>query len=151
MTILAIHRRNQRAFTLVEVVISLALAVLVYGGILKGYVIITDQAEWSCYSLAAQSLAMQGVEQSRSAEWDPQSWPPTDELGTTNYRTVEQLDVPISGNPVFATNYISVSMVNTNPPLRMLRTDCIWYLPSRGVKTRGPFTNTVVTLRCSDQ
>ena len=48
MTILAIHRRNQRAFTLVEVVISLALAVLVYGGILKGYVIITDQAEWSC-------------------------------------------------------------------------------------------------------
>ena len=76
---------------------------------------------------------------------------PTDELGTTNYRTVEQLDVPISGNPVFATNYISVSMVDTNPPLRMLRTDCIWYLPSRGVKTRGPFTNTVVTLRCSDQ
>lgn len=139
-------------FTLTEVVISLAIAGLVFSGVMYGYVLTTDQAEWSCYSLAAHSLAMQGVEQARAAKWDPQAWPSIDELGVTNFAQVSTLDVPVSaGNPTLATNYISISTISTYPPLRQMRADCVWNLPYRKGKLRGPFTNTVVTLRAADQ
>ena len=135
-----------------EVVIALAIAALAFTGVLYGYVTTSDQAEWCSYSLAAHSLAMQGVEQARCAKWDPQAWPVVDELGLTNFIQVAPLDVPVSGgNPVLATNYVSVTSVSTVPALRQLRADCVWFLPSRGQRTRGPFTNSVITLRAPDQ
>jgi hypothetical protein len=143
-------QRNS-AFTLTEVVISIAVATLVFSGVIYGYVMTADQAEWSSYSLAAQSLAMQGVEQVRAAKWDPKHWPAIDELGVTNFTQIEELDVPVSGQPIWATNYISVTQISDNPQLRQLRTDCVWVLGNRGTKTRGPFTNTAVTLRTADQ
>ncbi len=142
--------QRAKGFTLVEVVVSLAIATLLFSGVIYGYAVITDRAEWSAYSLAAQSLAMQGMEQSRSAKWDPKAWPAVDELGLTNYTQVETLDVPVSGQPVLATNYISVTLVSVDPPIRQLRTDCVWRLAS-GRRSRGPFTNTAVTLRTADQ
>ena len=147
-------RKNQtrRGFTLTEVVISLAIAAMAFSGVMYGYVLTTDQAEWSSYSLAAHSLALQGVEQARAAKWDPQAWPSIDELGVTNYAQVATLDLPtIPGNPTLATNYISIIMVTTYPPLRELRADCVWTLPYRKGRLRGPFTNTVVTQRAADQ
>ena len=137
-------------FTLTEVVVAIAIAALSFGAVICGYVLTSDRAQWSAYSLAAQSLAMQGVEQARAAKWDPKAWPPVDELGLTNYTEVDTLDVPTSGQPVLATNYISVSVVSQSPPLRQLRADCVWSLAS-GRRSRGPFTNTVVTLRTADQ
>ena len=137
-------------FTLVEVVVSVAIATLMFSGIIYGYALVTDRAEWSAYSLAAQSLAMQGVEQARGAKWDPKAWPAVDELGVTNYTTTETLDVPVSGLPVYATNFTSVTTVSIDPPIRQLRTDCVWRLAS-GKRSRGPFTNSVVTLRTADQ
>jgi len=137
-------------FTLTEVVIAIAIATLSFGGVIYGYVLTADRAEWSAYSLAAQSLAMQGVEQARAAKWDPKAWPAVDELGLTNYAEVDTLDVPVSGVPVLATNYMSVSLVSQSPPLRQLRADCVWSL-TNGRRSRGPFTNTVITLRTADQ
>ncbi len=138
-------------FTLVEVVVSIAITALAFAGVVYGYIGTGQRAEWSAYSLAAQSLAMQGVEQARAAKWDPQAWPPVDELGTTNYTQVEQLDVPVAGQPVLATNRISITTVSTSPPLRQLRADSVWMLISRPPGARGPFTNTVVTYRTCDQ
>jgi len=135
---------------LAEVVVSIAVATLAFGGVIYGYVLTADRAEWSANSLAAQSLAMQGVEQARSAKWDPKAWPAVDELGLTNYTQVDTLDVPVSGQPVLATNYISVTLVSLDPPLRQLRADCVWRL-ANGCRSRGPFTNTVITLRTADQ
>ena len=130
----------------------MAIAALAFSGIIYGYTATTDQAEWSSYSLAAQSLAMQGVEQARSAKWDPHAWPPIDEIGVTNYATVEELDVPVAGGRlVVATNYFSIVQFSSNPPLRQIKTDCVWVLAYRGAKIRGPFTNTAVTLRAADQ
>jgi prepilin-type N-terminal cleavage/methylation domain-containing protein len=148
-----VRQKSSLGFTLTEVVISLAIAGLVFSGVIYGYVLTTDQAEWSCYSLAAHSLAMQGVEQARAAKWDPQAWPGVDELGVTNFDQVSTMDVPViaGGNPTLATNYISISTVSIYPPLRELRTDCVWNLPYRKGRTGGPFTNTVVTLRAADQ
>jgi len=142
---------RQSGFTLAEVVISTGILLLTMGGVIYGYVKTTDRAEWSAYSLAAQSLAMQGVEQVRAAKWDPQAWPAVDYLGTTNFIQVEQLDVPKKGLPVRATNYISVTLVSSNPPLKQLRADCVWVLRHRPRNLRGPFTNTAVTLRAADQ
>jgi prepilin-type N-terminal cleavage/methylation domain-containing protein len=138
-------------FTLTEVVVAVAMIALTFAGVIYGYIRTTDRAEWSSYSLAAQSLAMQGVEQARAAKWDPQAWPVVDDLGVTNYTQVEELDVPVAGQPVLATNYVSVTTVSVNPPLRELRADCVWALSSRPVRIAGPFTNTAVTLRAADQ
>ncbi len=142
---------RQSGFTLTEVVVALAIVALTFAAVIYGYLRTTDRAEWSAYSLAAQSLAMQGVEQARAAKWDPRAWPVVDELGTTNFVQVEALDVPVAGEPVLATNYIRVTTVSVDPPLRELRADCVWMLRSRPAGIAGPFTNTAVTLRAADQ
>jgi type II secretory pathway pseudopilin PulG len=147
----AARQHQQTAgFTLAEVVVAIAVATLSFGGVIYGYVLTGDRAQWSAYSLAAQSLAMQGVEQARAAKWDPKAWPAVDELGVTNITEVDVLDVPVSGQPVQATNYISITTVSQDPPLRQLRADCVWSLRN-GRRSRGPFTNSIVTLRTADQ
>jgi hypothetical protein len=45
-------------FTLTEVVVAIAIATLSFGGVIYGYVLTADRAQWSTYSLAAQSLGM---------------------------------------------------------------------------------------------
>lgn len=148
-----LNRRRQATagLTLVEVIISLALGCLVFSGILVGYVQTSDRAEWSSYSLAAQSLAMQAVEQARGGKWDPKAWPPLDQMPPTNFVTIEILDVPVAGEPVHATNYVRVTDVSLNPPVRQIRADCVWGLRFRRTGVQGPFTNTAVTLRACDQ
>jgi len=145
-------KKTVSGFTLIEVALSLAIVGLTSGAILYGYLANADKARWSAYSLSAQSLALEGVEQLRAAQWNPQAWPPVDELGNTNFVQIEQLDASgASGQQVLATNYISVITVSTNPPLKQLRTDCVWMMPGRGAKKYGPFTNTVITTRATDQ
>ena len=141
----------EAAFTLVEVLVALVIIGLVFTSILTSYVSATDRSEWSGYSLAAQSLAVQGMEQARCAKWDPQAWPIVDELGETNYVTVEQLDMTASKQTIFATNYINIANIPGTVPMRQIRADCVWTLASRRPATRGPFTNTAVTLRAPDQ
>ena len=79
----AAHRTG--GYTLVETVVALAIMGLMFGGVIYGYMKATDFAEWSSYSLAAQSLAAQEVELARGAKWDPNAWPPVDELPPTNF------------------------------------------------------------------
>ena len=146
-----VRARRDSAFTVTEVVTALAIMGLIFVVVIRGYLTSADRAEWSAYSLAAQSLADQGIEQARAAKWEPQTYPVVDELGLTNYVQVERIDLADSVKPVYATNYISITSVSANPPLRQLRTDCVWLLASRGNKTRGPFTNTAICLRASDQ
>lgn len=138
-------------FTVMEVVVALGISGLIFAIVIRGYLMSADQAEWSAYSLGAQSLANEGVEQARAAKWEPLTYPVVDELGATNYVQVDRLDVADSGTPVYATNYISITSVSANPPLRQMRADCVWLMACRGNKTRGPFTNTAISFRASDQ
>ena len=142
------RRRRRAGFTLVEVVISLAVAAVTLGGCIYGYIMAAQRAEWSAYSLAAQSLAMQRVEQARAAKWDPLGYPAVDELVATNFlEQVNILDIPISKtNVVFATNFTTIATVSASPPLKKIRVDCTWMFIDR-----GPFTNTVITYRAPDQ
>lgn len=153
-----LHRRQQckaaeiSAFTLAEVLISIAILGMVFGGVIAGHLTCAQRAQWSAYSLAAHSIASQGLEQARAAKWDPQAWPQSvgpglaDELGVTNYAQTATLDVPFKGQPIIVTNFISVSTVSSDPPIRQIRSDCVWTFMSRGL-----FTNTVITLRAADQ
>jgi type II secretory pathway pseudopilin PulG len=160
------------AFTLAEVLIAVTILALAMGGILYGYVQANRFAEWSSMSLAAQSLAQQGMEQARCAQWNSQQYPVPvapglgDELYVTNTLgatwstnlsgTNYAMDVPSTGAPFFATNIITITTVSNTPPLRMIRSDCVWSFPLYntmvGTNTVYEFfTNTVVTYRAPDQ
>jgi hypothetical protein len=142
------QERGALAFTLVEVVLSLGTAALMVGGLVAGYMQAVKVAEWSAYSLAANALALQGLEQTRAAKWDPRAYPASDLLVSANFpNRVEILDIPISKtNLVYATNRTTIRTVSTNPPLRYVQVDCTWAFVRRGV-----FTNTVCSLRAPDQ
>ncbi|HTG42936.1 MAG TPA: hypothetical protein VK633_00270 [Verrucomicrobiae bacterium] len=140
------HRTS--AFTLAEVVITTAIAAAVVGGSIYGYVMAATRAEWSAYSLAANALAMQRIEQARAAKWDPMGYPPADELVATNFLPqINILDIPVTrSNVVYATNITTILTIQTNPPLKMVRVDCYWQFMQRGL-----FTNSLVTYRAADQ
>lgn len=140
------HARKD-AFSLAEVAIAMGIASFALMGVIYGYTSSSRRAEWNAYSLAAHSLAMQGIEQMRAAKWDLQAWPMVDELGQTNFLDVNILDIPISKtNIVYATNFVQVADISSSPPLKMIRVDCVWMFVDR-----GPFTNTVVAYRAPDQ
>ena len=150
-------------FTLIEILISFLIFTLVISGLIYGYEQANKMAMWCSMSLAAQSYASQGLEQARSAQWNSQMWPVTngpgtgDELalypsgvatnGYTNYTQSDSLDIPSTGSYFYVTNYISVTNLSLNPPLRQIRSDVIWTFPL----TSQTYTNTVITLRAPDQ
>jgi prepilin-type N-terminal cleavage/methylation domain-containing protein len=139
-------------FTLPEVLISMAVLGMVCAGVIAALLTCSQNAEWSAHSLAAQSIASQGLEQARAAKWDPQAWPQSigpglaDELGVTNYSQTATLYIPFQGQPAMVTNFVRVTTVSFDPPIRQIRSDCVWTFMSRGL-----FTNTLITLRAADQ
>jgi prepilin-type N-terminal cleavage/methylation domain-containing protein len=149
-----------RGFTLVEVVVALAIATILFSGILAAYIQSARQAEWSGYSLAAQAFGTHQIEQARSGVWDSsigkneltnlnlRSWTynTTTRVGT-GY-TTNILDLPVAGtNVVVATNFVTVRMFNlsgfTNVQVQMVTVDTVW--PFLGPKTRRMFTNRTAT------
>jgi prepilin-type N-terminal cleavage/methylation domain-containing protein len=165
-------RASRAGFTLIEILVAFLIFGMTISGLIYGYVQANRVAEFSSMSLAAQSLAEQGMEQARSANWDSQMWPVTNGPGTgdeiamfdnaglapgttgfdpttvhTNYSQTDFLDVPSSGGQIFITNYIAVTTVSVTPPLRQIRSDVVWTLPLDGVL----YTNTAITQRAPDE
>ena len=150
------------AFTLIEVMIGFWIFGLVISGMIYGYVEANRIAEWSSQSLAAMSYASQGMEQMRSAQWCAEEFftaggqgttdvlPMTNQVdGTWGYWTnqVDTLDIPTSAAPIYVTNYLYVTSLSTNPPLRRIVSQVVWTFRLTGQL----FTNTIVTLRAPDQ
>lgn len=146
----AARRRSAAGMTLVEVFMSLFVLGIMMIGIISVYVQSHRTAEWACYSLAAQSLAMQPIEQARAATWDPYANPPVDQ--TTNMKlfplfTTNILDIPISKtNIVWATNRVWIRTISSNPPVKSVRVETTWRFFNRGV-----YTNSVLVYRAADQ
>jgi type II secretory pathway pseudopilin PulG len=138
---------RNRGFSLMEATVASAIAAITFAGIIYGYVESSRNAEWSALSLAANSLALQRLEQGRACRWDPEAIPAIDELVSANFpQQVLILDVPVTGtNYVYATNLTTVTTVSTTPPLKMISVDSVWRFPRGKV-----FTNTVVTYRAPD-
>jgi type II secretory pathway pseudopilin PulG len=159
------------AFTLVEVLMSILILALVLAGVCYGYTQANRIAIWCSMSQAAQSFAMQGMEQARAALWNP--W---DNYTNTGYGTEDELppsasavftqqdfmDIPMKGTPYtstatnytyFQTNYVYITKITNsnagtfNSPLRQITSTVVWTFPF----THQSWTNTIVTLRASDQ
>lgn len=127
---------------------AIAISSISISATVTGYLLASHRSEWSAYSLAAQSLAMQRLEQTRSAPWNPSGFPAVDQLQASNFpMALEILDVPIAGtNILYATNFTTIATVSDNPPVKMVRVDCVWRFANRGL-----FTNTIVSYRSPDQ
>jgi len=158
------ERKFTAGFTLVEILVSFVVFGMTVSGLIYGYVQANRLAEWSAMSLAAQSCASQGAERARAADWRPRDYPPATGPGTmdelppaTNggpvITFVDSLDIPTKGNPAssdfdfWITNYVWITTVSTNPPLRQIRSDAVWKFAPTGKIS----TNTVVLLRAPDQ
>jgi len=146
------------AMTLPEVLISIVILVTIMGGVICGYVQANRMAEYSSMSLAAQSAASQGAEQAIAARWDASSLNTNvgpgqdDELGcVTNWlasgTNPDYLDIPVSGAAIAVSNYVTITLASTNPPLRQILSVAVWTFPLTG----QTYTNTVITLRAPDQ
>ena len=53
--------------TLAEILVAVFIVATVFGTVIDGYIVAAKKAQWSGYSLAAQSLSLHSVEQVRSA------------------------------------------------------------------------------------
>ena len=101
------------AFTLVEVVISTFIIMLVFGGIISGYIHTAYRAEWTGFSLAAQSAGVQQLESAKCAVWDTRQIPVQDEIKKLPLVTSTLLDLPVSGtNTSYATNTTTVTLIS---------------------------------------
>ncbi len=136
------------AFTIIEQLFALLIAGLTVAAVVAGFWQCVSHAEWSGYSLAAQNLAIQAMEQTRAAKWDPQGDPTGDELQQSKFTNrAEILDVPVFGGRIlYATNRTTITQISESPPLRMIQVECTWRFFNRGL-----FTNTVATYRAPDQ
>ncbi|HZV33655.1 MAG TPA: hypothetical protein VFB72_03695 [Verrucomicrobiae bacterium] len=117
-------------------------------GIIGIYVQSAIRMDWSSVSVAAQLKAQSGLEQCRAAKYDPTGNPPVDNLVSSNFpNKVYTLDQATgSGVSIYGTNITTIALVSTNPPLKLVRVDCIWSSRS-GVL----YTNTALTYRASAQ
>ena len=160
-------QRVSAGFTLIEVIIAAAIVGLVFGGVINCYIQSGVRIEWTGYSLAAQSLASQVVEQTRSASWDPAQATPVNNLTNLNLLgasydsstrtytgyTVSILDVPYSGtNTIPATNFVTVQLVYVNGDakvqMQFVQVNTVWPFYYR--KGNLYFTNTVSTMVAPD-
>src|ERR1051326_363001 len=139
-------KRCCAGITIIEVVVSVVIVALSIGGIMSVYTQSAVNAEWSAHSLAAQMMALSGLEQARAAKYDPMGG--TDELIAGNFPVrVDKLDTGTSlGVCTYATNTTTISTISTNPAVKMIRVDCTWPFPRKGL-----FTNSVYTYRATNQ
>ena len=135
------------AFTLVEVVVAIFLISLGLAGILSLYVQSAFRSDWSAQSLAAQMMALSGLEQCRAAKFDPRG-SSVDQLVSSNFPPrVDILDVGTTASILtYGTNTTTIRTISNDPLIKMIRVDCTWYYPRR-----GRFTNSVFTYRAPNQ
>lgn len=143
-------RAQALGMTLAEVVVALAIASLTVLGLVDGYIYSTVGAEKASLSLAANTRALERLEDTRAAIWNVSGWPVVDQLVATNFPTeVVILDLSGQGAGItYGTNYTAITQVSLAPQLRRVRVDCVWQF--RSAQFSSLFTNTVETLRGPD-
>lgn len=126
----------------------MAITGMAVGGIVNGYHYCTNSAQKAALSLAANALAMERIEETRSVTWAPDRSPAVDQLVAINFtnKTVT-LDLSGSGAVVIpAIIQTEISQVSVNPPLKRIRVACIWQY--QGVEW---ITNIIETCRAPVQ
>jgi type II secretory pathway pseudopilin PulG len=131
--------------TLIEVVIALAITGLTVAGIVSGYIYCSTSTVKDSLYMAANGRAMERLEETRTAQWDPAAG--VDELVASNFpdQTVTLDMSPSSSAITSATLKTYISDLTLTPPVRTIHVDCIWLF--RGVE---PVTNSIETCRAPD-
>ena len=132
--------------TLVEVVFAVLISGLTVAALVGGYVSSTMAAEKASLSLAANTRALERLEDTHAATWNVATWPAVDQLVATNFPT-KTVTMDLSGQGSGTTSgtlYTTITEISAAPLLRRVRVDCVWQFQGR------PFTNTVETLRGPD-
>jgi hypothetical protein len=165
------HRRSEAGFilSLAEVLLSVVIVAIVFGTIINGYLAGAKRTEWTGCSLAAQSLGLQFLEQSRAAVWDAsinknevtnltllsKSYDPSTKTWTGYMTNI--MDIPWKGtNYVMATNYVTIQQIyqnnTTNVPVQMMvvRVDTVWPFTGWGNFTLRYYTNSICTFLAPD-
>jgi type II secretory pathway pseudopilin PulG len=139
--------KGGHAFTLIEIAVALAIAVLVMGGMFKGYTMASRRAQFSSFELAANAMAMRQMESIVAATWVISGTSVTNIFSPSLTNTqINALCVPSSGtNLVYGTNYATVKQISTYPPYVQVQVSCVWNFMGMGT-----FTNTVAVLRSPD-
>jgi hypothetical protein len=143
---------------------SIVILAVAIAGLLNGFVQSGRRAEWSGYSLAAEGLNLQQLEQMRAAKWDTDGAIYVDETTNMNHLkawtyaggiysgySYTNLDLPYNttnSTAMMVTNYFTMSVVTvaTNPlvTVKFLRTDTVWQFMGK------KFTNSIATYRAPD-
>jgi len=141
-------RAQELGMTLAEVVVALAIASLTVVSLVGGYISSTVAAEKSSLSLAANTRALERLEDTHAAIWNVPTM--VDELVAANFPTkLVVLDLAGQGSGItYGTNYTTITQVSLAPPLRRVRVDCVWRFQNRQFSSL--ITNTVETLRGPD-
>jgi hypothetical protein len=136
--------------TLAEVVVALAIASLTVLGLVDGYIYSLVGAEKAGLSLAANTRALERLEDTHAAIWNVSGWPVVDQLVATNFpANLVILDRSGQGPGItYGTNYTTITQVSLSPQLRRVRVDCVWRFQAAQFSTL--LTNTVETLRGPD-
>jgi hypothetical protein len=160
----AAKSRYTAAVTLFEVVCCILVWGIATGAALAVYIKGARNAEWSGYSLAAEGLNIQQLEQLRAAKWDTDGGNYVDETTNMNHLkawtyaggnytgySFTNLDIPYNSTnstAMRATNYVTISVVTitTNPlvTVKFIRTDTVWSFMGK------KFTNSIATYRAPD-
>ena len=143
-------RAQALGMTLVEVVVALAIASLMVLSLVGGYIYSTVCAEKAGLSLAANTRALERLEDTHAAIWNVSGWPVVDQLEATNF-PAELVILDRSGQGAgitYGTNYTTITQVSLAPQLRRVRVDCVWQFQAGQFSTL--LTNTVETLRGPD-
>jgi type II secretory pathway pseudopilin PulG len=138
--------------TLVEVLVASAIFALVFGSVLTGITQANYRAAWSKYNAAATLAAQQRLEQTMSAPLDLTATPSMDAVVETNFPndSVDLEQFAGSTNKVCATRTVTIDAVpNSNPKAlkyKVITVNVVW-----SYRGRGPFTNSLTTIRAPDQ
>lgn len=142
-----VSKNKPCGLSLTEVLVAMAIAGLGIFAAVAGFLNAATQAEASAYTLAAQCQALERLEQVRATKWDPNADPPIDQMVNTNFPVlVKILDIPRKDVKIYATNYTTITLISANPPLKMMRVDCVW-----SWMNKRAYTNSVMTYRGPDQ
>ena len=142
------HDISQAGLTLIEVIISIALAAITVSAIISGYVLGAQRMEWASQNASAQMSAVNTLERVRAAKWDTRTFPQIDQLVASNFPpNASPLNLPTKGtNNLRATNFVEIITLSSDPPLKIIRVECIWRSSNGEL-----FTNTATTYRSPDQ
>ncbi len=139
---------GQAGFTLVETMVSIMILGLVFAGTLLTYTRAEQRAEWSGYSLAAQSLCVKTMEQFHAVLWDTQQTPVYNGTLLIPLNSTNLLDIPVAGtNAVYATTTATITSFTQSGPsyFEMISVNTTWAWEGQ------TFTNSLVAYRAPDQ